>query len=97
MDRRAVARRGLRAGEPTRLDAPIGDLNWQGLDGFTEADFRDAMSIDRNDWNKEILAHDELFIRLNDRIPREMVAIRDLTLSALWRSPQHWEMNADPT
>lgn len=85
------------------LESPLGwmprfeDLNWQGLDGFTEADFRDAMSVDRDDWNKEILAHDELFIRLNDRIPREMVAIRDLTLSALWRSPQHWEMNPDPT
>jgi phosphoenolpyruvate carboxykinase (GTP) len=41
------------------------------------------MSIDRDHWDKEILSHDELFIRLNDRIPKEMVAIRDLTLSAL--------------
>ncbi len=55
------------------------------------------MSVDRDDWDKEILAHDELFIRLNDRIPKEMIAIRDLTLSALWRSPEHWEMNPDPT
>ncbi len=43
------------------------------------------------------LAHEELFIRLNDRIPREMIAVRELTLSALWRSPEHWEMNPDPT
>lgn len=90
-------------GEAYAVESPLGwmprfeDLNWQGLDDFTEAEFRDAMSVDRDDWNKEILAHDELFIRLNDRIPREMVAIRDLTLSALWRSPQHWEMNPDPT
>jgi len=26
-----------------------------------------------------------------------MLAIKDLTLSALWRSPEHWEMNPDPT
>ena len=36
-------------------------------------------------------------IKLHDRIPNEMRAIRDLTLSALWRSPEHWEMNPDPT
>jgi phosphoenolpyruvate carboxykinase (GTP) len=90
-------------GRAYALESPLGwmprfeDLNWKGLEDFTEADFRHAMAVDRDDWNTEILAHDELFIRLNDRIPREMIAIRDLTLSALWRSPKHWEMNPDPT
>jgi len=90
-------------GRAYALESPLGwmprfeDINLEGLDGFTDADFRQAMSVDREDWNKEILAHDELFIRLNDRIPKEMIAIRDLTLSALWRSPEHWEMNPDPT
>ena len=72
------------------------DLNWKGLEEFSEADFVQAMSIDRDDWNTEILAHDELFIKLNDRMPNELYAIRDLTLSALWRSPEHWEMNPTP-
>jgi phosphoenolpyruvate carboxykinase (GTP) len=90
-------------GRAYALESPLGwmprfeDLEWKGLEDFTEGDFRQAMSVDRDDWNKEILAHDELFIRLNDRIPKEMIAIRDLTLSALWRSPHHWEMNPDPT
>ena len=90
-------------GRAYALESPLGwmprfeDLNWKGLEDFSEADFVQAMSIDRDDWNKEILAHDELFIKLNDRIPKEMIAIRDLTLSALWRSPEHWEMNPDPT
>jgi phosphoenolpyruvate carboxykinase (GTP) len=90
-------------GRAYALESPLGwmprfeDLNWKGLEDFSEADFVQAMSIERDDWNKEILAHDELFIRLNDRIPKEMIAIRDLTLSALWRSPEHWEMNPDPT
>ena len=73
------------------------DLDWTGLEDFSEADYLEAMSIDRDDWDNEILSHDELFIRLNDRIPKEMIDIRDLTLSALWRSPHHWEMNPDPT
>ncbi len=90
-------------GQAYALESPLGwmprfeDVNWKGLDGFSDADFRQAMSVDRDDWNREILAHDELFIRLNDRIPKEMIAIRDLTLSALWRSPEHWEMNPDLT
>ena len=94
---------GRAHGEAYGLESPIGwmprfsDLEWSGLEGFDEADFRKAMSLDRDDWDKEILSHDELFIRLNDRIPKEMLAIRDLTLSALWRSPEHWEMNPDPT
>jgi phosphoenolpyruvate carboxykinase (GTP) len=94
---------GRAHGEAYGLESPIGwmprfsDLEWSGLEGFGEADFRKAMSLDRDDWDAEILSHDELFIKLNDRIPKEMLAIRDLTLSALWRSPQHWEMNPDPT
>ena len=90
-------------GRAYAVESPLGwmpryaDLEWTGLEDFAEADFLQAMSVDRDDWDKEILSHDELFIRLNDRIPKEMTAIRDLTLSALWRSPEHWEMNPDPT
>ncbi len=90
-------------GRAYALESPIGwmprhqDLNWKGLEDFSESDFRQAMSLAREDWDREILSHDELFIRLNDRIPKELLAIRDLTLSALWRSPEHWEMNPDPT
>jgi phosphoenolpyruvate carboxykinase (GTP) len=94
---------GRTQGRANALESPIGwmprynDLDWTGLDDFSEADYLRAMSLERADWDKEILSHDELFIRLNDRIPKEMIAIRDLTLSALWRSPRHWEMNPDPT
>lgn len=90
-------------GKAYALESPIGwmpryqDLNWKGLEEFTEGDFLTAMSIDREEWNTEILLHDELFIKLFDRLPKELMAIRDLTLSALWRSPDHWEMTPDPT
>ena len=87
----------------TAIERPIGwtpryeDINWEGLESFTEADFAQAMSIDRDDWDQELLHHEELFIRLYDRIPKEMLAIKDLTLSAMWRSPDDWEMVSDPT
>ncbi len=40
---------------------------------------------------------DELFDRLHGRLPGEMRTMRDLLVSALWRSPDHWEMVSDPT
>jgi phosphoenolpyruvate carboxykinase (GTP) len=85
------------------LESPIGwmprhqDLVWKGLEDFSEADFHRAMSLNRADWNAELLAHEELFLKLHDRLPSELRAVRELILSALWRSPDHWEMNPDPT
>jgi phosphoenolpyruvate carboxykinase (GTP) len=90
-------------GRAMAVESPIGwmpryhDIDWDGLEEFSEEDFRKAMSVDRDDWDRELLQHDELFIRLYDRIPKEMLAIKDLTLSAMWRSPNHWEMEPDPT
>ncbi len=85
------------------IESPIGwmprykDINWEGIEGFSKEDFHKAMSVDRQDWHAELLQHDELFIKLYDRIPKEMMAIKALTLSAMWRSPDRWEMEPDPT
>jgi phosphoenolpyruvate carboxykinase (GTP) len=90
-------------GKAYALESPIGwmprhqDLDWEGLEEFSEADFLAAMAVDRADWEREILSQDELFIKLFDRLPKELLAIRDLMLSAIWRSPDHWEMTPDPT
>ncbi len=90
-------------GKAVAVESPLGwmprheDLNWEGLADFSEADFVDLMSVDRDDWNTELLQHEELFMNLHDQLPQEMPAIKDLITSALWRSPEHWEMNPDPT
>jgi phosphoenolpyruvate carboxykinase (GTP) len=78
------------------IETPIGwvprykDLNWQGLEDFSEADFDAIMSVDRDQWETELLHHEELFIKLYDRIPKEMLAIKKLMLSAIWRT-HVWE------
>ncbi len=90
-------------GEAYGLESPLGwmprhqDITWKGLEDFSEADFHEAMSVDRDEWNAELLQHEELFTRLHDRLPGEMRAIRDLIRSALFRSPERWEMTGDPT
>jgi phosphoenolpyruvate carboxykinase (GTP) len=73
------------------------DLNWKGLEDFTEQDFLECLSVDRAEWDAELLQIEELFMRLHTRLPSEMAAIRSLVAGALWRSPDHWEMNPDPT
>jgi phosphoenolpyruvate carboxykinase (GTP) len=36
------------------------------------------------------LQHDELFIGLYDQLPKELIFVRGLTLSAIWRAPEQW-------
>jgi phosphoenolpyruvate carboxykinase (GTP) len=50
------------------------------------------MAIDKELWKKEILSHEELFIKIYDRLPKEFMLMRDMLLSQLWRSPEKWEM-----
>jgi len=85
-------------GRAVSIESPLGwmpryeDLDWRGMEGFTPEQFQALMSVDRDIWKQEILSHEELFIKLYDRLPKELVAIRDLILSSLWRSPKRWEI-----
>ena len=67
------------------------DLDWTGLDGVTREQFYELMSVDRDVWKDEIVSHEELFVKMYDRLPKEFLHIRQLILSGLWRSPEHWE------
>ena len=49
-----------------------GDLNWEGVD-FTEAQFAQITSIDKDAWNDELKLHAELFDKLAYRLPQELV------------------------
>jgi len=85
-------------GHAVGIESPLGwmpryeDLNWEGLESFTRDKFNEVMSVDRDGWLQEVLSHEELFIKLYDRLPKELVSIRELLLSSLWRSPEHWEI-----
>ena len=70
------------------------DLDWRGLD-FSRAQFDELMSVDRDAWQQEISQHEELFIRLYDRLPKEFIFMRELILSSLWRSPEHWALEPE--
>ncbi len=65
------------------------------MEGFTREQFNELMSIDRDLWQQELLAHEGLFVKLYDRLPKELLFIRELILSSLWRSPEHWGLSPE--
>ncbi len=85
-------------GHARAIESPLGyvplhkDLDWRGMDGFSEDQFHALMEVDRAVWQAEIASHDELFVRLYDKLPKEFIFLRELILSSLWRSPEHWEL-----
>ncbi|NTU53052.1 MAG: phosphoenolpyruvate carboxykinase (GTP) [Chlorobiaceae bacterium] len=85
-------------GRAGAVESPLGwmpryeSIDWRGLDGFTREDFSKLMSIDREAWKQELFSHEELLEKLFDRLPKEFSHIRELLLSTLWMSPEHWEL-----
>jgi phosphoenolpyruvate carboxykinase (GTP) len=85
-------------GHAVGIEGPLGwmpryeDLDWRGMEDFTPEQFHSLMAIDRDLWIGEIQSHEELFAKLYDRLPKELIFTRELILSSLWRSPEHWEI-----
>ncbi len=83
------------------VESPIGwmprfeDMDWTGVEGFSKDDFAKIMTIDREPWKQELLSHEELFAKLYDKLPKEFYFMRELLLSALWRSPEHWALEPE--
>jgi phosphoenolpyruvate carboxykinase (GTP) len=87
-------------GRANAVESPIGwmpryeNMDWTGSD-FSQEDFDKIMTIDREEWKKELVGHQELFERMYDKLPKEFLFMRQLLLSGLWRSPEQWHMEED--
>jgi phosphoenolpyruvate carboxykinase (GTP) len=88
-------------GRAVSIESPIGwmpryeDIDWRGMEHFTREQFNELMSLDRTVWEHELLSQEALFMKLYDRLPKELLFIRDLILSSLWRSPEHWDLGRE--
>lgn len=87
-------------GKAPSVESPIGwmpryeDIDWTGLK-FSKEDFEKIMTVDREPGKQELLSHEELFERMYDKLPKEIFFMRELLLSALWRSPEHWGLQPE--
>ncbi len=87
-------------GRASGIESPIGwmpryeDLRWDGMN-FPKETFLSLMEVDREQWKSELLSHRELFEKLYDRLPQEFMWMRELILSALWRSPETWRLEGE--
>lgn len=82
------------------VESPIGwmpryeNMDWTGSD-FSQEQFDEIMSVDREEWKTELLGHQELFERMYDKLPKEYLFMRQLLLSGLWRSPEKWHLEGE--
>lgn len=87
-------------GKVSAIESPVGwmpkyeDLDWTGL-SFSKEEYDRIMEVDREAWKTEIMAHEELFARMYDKLPKEYFFMRELLLSSLWRSPEHWYLEGE--
>jgi phosphoenolpyruvate carboxykinase (GTP) len=75
-----------------RADARETPLGWvpgpnnfdlEGMPSFTLERLRKAQTIDLDEWRRELLSQDELFMKLYSQLPKEMVFQRELLVSRL--------------
>ena len=75
-------------GRTQGVDSPLGrmpqykDIDWNGLE-FTQKQFEDVMNIDTELWKKEIQLHEELFLSLQDKLPKELSSMCKQFLSKI--------------
>ncbi|MGB2671875.1 MAG: phosphoenolpyruvate carboxykinase (GTP) [Candidatus Acidiferrum sp.] len=75
-------------GRALARETPIGwmpryeDVEWKGLD-LSKERFDQLQQFDREAWRKEVIEHEELFLRVHDHLPSEMVYERELLICRL--------------
>lgn len=69
-------------------ETPIGwtpsyeSIEWKGLN-FCPEQFDQLQEVDRAAWRSEVMGHEELFIKLHDHLPPEMIYERELLICRL--------------
>ncbi|MDA0765670.1 MAG: phosphoenolpyruvate carboxykinase (GTP) [Verrucomicrobia bacterium] len=70
-------------------ETPIGwtphfkEFNTEGLEDFTHEDFDKAMAYNPEEWKEELLSQGELYLKLYDHLPKELIFQRELLAARL--------------
>jgi phosphoenolpyruvate carboxykinase (GTP) len=75
-----------------RVDADESPLGWvpnsktfdlRGLSNFTPAKFQQAQEIKDDEWRREVVMQEELFMKLYSHMPKELIFQRELLVARL--------------
>jgi len=75
-------------GRAAAVETPIGfepqykDLDWSGAK-FSKEEFEQVMSFDREAWTTEVVSQEELFFKLRDRLPKQLINERQQLINRL--------------
>ena len=61
------------------------DMDWNGLPSISPEDFQALMHVDTDRWQQELNLHGELFEKLQERLPRQLVLKKELMNLRLWK------------
>ena len=70
-------------------ETPVGwmpepeDIDTAGLANYSRADLAEALSLNVEEWKREVLMQDELFFKLYSDLPKELIFQRELLISRL--------------
>jgi len=76
-------------GRVNATETPLGwvpgaaDIDLEGLDGFTSEHLEQVLDIDIEEWRRELIQQEELFLKLYSHLPKEMIFQRELLVSRL--------------
>jgi phosphoenolpyruvate carboxykinase (GTP) len=76
-------------GRVPAYETPVGwmpepeDIDTAGLPDYHAADLVEALSLDLEEWKREVLMQDDLFFRLYADLPKELIFQRELLISRL--------------
>jgi len=72
-------------GRALARETPIGwipryeDIDWDGMQ-FSKENFDQLQAFDKTAWRREVMDHEELFLDLHDRLPKELIYERELLI-----------------
>ena len=61
----------------------VEDFDLTGLEGFTPEKFEQVQRIDIEEWRRDVLAQDELFMKIYSYLPKEIIFQRELLVARL--------------
>jgi phosphoenolpyruvate carboxykinase (GTP) len=76
-------------GRVPAYETPVGwmpepeNIDTTGLPDFDPANLTEALSLDLEEWKREVLLQDEIFFKLYADLPKELIFQRELLISRL--------------